>query len=86
MKHGNSSIVNVNFADEVKVLMGSENNQIQNCNDIYRLGFRNNGVYTFFTGESFTKAFCELKSLGNNWLVNMYFRCNPNTKFNIICV
>ena len=85
IKHNNLNIINVNFADEVKVLMGSENNQIQNCDDIYRIGFRKNGIYTFFTGESFTKAYCELKSLGNNWLVNTYSRRDLNNIFTIIC-
>ena len=73
VKYDDQNIVSNNFTDEVKILMSSEKRQIQKCDDIYRLGFRNNGVYTLFTGDSFIKAYCELKSLGNNWLVNTYY-------------
>ena len=51
----------------VVAALASRNNR--NCDDLFNLGSRADGVYGIFVGGSITQAFCEFDQNGFNWMV-----------------
>jgi len=41
----------------------------RNCDDVFSDGVRTDGVYAFYTGSTFTQAYCEFDRENHTWMV-----------------
>ena len=65
--------IRLNILDNIKVLLEEINLKLKrttsNCDDLFRAGYRTDGVYLLFSGEQFFNVSCEFNKTGFNWMV-----------------